>query len=266
MMMKSLSPFYHFKRYKRQLFKLNRQRTIDHHLFLCAVYQPTLYLPLQDLLAQINRYLMSAASKPIKQDNTSSLFSLQFANYHWVVKRYNFRGWGGLFKRCFRISRARRNWINATLLEQLSIQAIKPLAFLEHRFLCFRMKSYFVAEYIDGERLNDYFMRETDANEKALIADRVIALLKQLATHAIHHGDLKATNLLLHKGIPRLLDLDAMRFHPNPQHKRFKQKFTKDIDRFMRNWLALPEVHQLFRERLSLLTPYITINQFKEAL
>ncbi|MCP4474584.1 MAG: hypothetical protein GY821_08500 [Gammaproteobacteria bacterium] len=251
--------FERLMRYKKHLLRHNPMVTVESRLFITAIYDRDFAHELQALFQQPQSYLSSAACQTIKHDRTSSLFSLRLAAFHWVVKRYNFRGWLRLLKRCFRISRARRSWLNAHLLQQVGIATVKPLAFFEQRCGFLRFKSYFVAEHLDGVLLNDYFASDADAVEKTAVADRVITLLEQLVSYGIHHGDLKATNILLHQGRPRLLDLDALRFYPDSNNKKFKRLFAKDIKRFMQNWQQLPEADRLFSQRLNKLQQYTAV-------
>ncbi len=259
MIMEPVPVFERLMRYKKHLLRHNTIVKAENRLFVKAIYDRDIAHELQALFQQPEDYLSSAACRIIKHDSTSSLFSLRLAAFHWVVKRYNFRGWLRLLKRCFRISRARRSWLNAHLLQQVDIATVKPLAFFEQRCGFLRFKSYFVAEHLDGVLLDDYFASDADAVEKTIVADQVVSLLEQLVRHGVHHGDLKATNILLHQGRPRLLDLDALRFYPNSNNKRFRRLFAKDLKRFMKNWQQLPEAEMLFSQRLNKLQQYTAV-------
>ena len=63
-------------------------------------------------------------------------------------------------------------------------------------------------------------------------------ILHKLSESQISHGDLKATNFLMSKSGPVMIDLDAMREHKNSQ--QFARAFKKDLERFMENWRDNP--------------------------
>jgi len=70
--------------------------------------------------------------------------------------------------------------------------------------------------------------------EKTAVAETLLSTLKRLREYKITHGDLKGSNLLIHKKQVWLLDLDAM-----VQHRfnwTFDKKWQRDKRRFLKNW------------------------------
>jgi serine/threonine-protein kinase RIO1 len=76
----------------------------------------------------------------------------------------------------------------------------------------------------------------------------IVDIIKELADAGVSHGDLKASNFLLGRDGPVIIDLDSMKEHTNPIDRDRAEK--KDIARFMRNWESIPLVKQRFSELL----------------
>jgi len=164
-----------------------------------------------------------------------------------VVKRYNIKGFWHALKRCSRATRAARSWRNAHRLLMLGIETPMPVALLEKRFGPFRSTSYFVNEYLEGPRAIDFFRSRGGAHKDA-VASRIVWILKRLKEERISHGDMKATNIIIHGLEPSLVDLDAMRAHSS--QRRFVAAHRKDVKRFMKNWADFPEVRELFSDTI----------------
>ncbi|MEM9242559.1 MAG: hypothetical protein AAGA27_00690 [Pseudomonadota bacterium] len=210
-------------------------------LFACKRGQYSEFL--KKFASQPERVLKKHNLTIIKAGNTCTVFhSRQFS---LVIKRYNIKNWWRLLKRYFRKSRAKRSWINAHILELLGIATAKPIAILERRIGWCHIKSYFVAEYVEGVLLRDC---DIDHIKQFDGVSKFLKLLECFARIGIVHGDMKAANFKLdHKQIS-VLDLDAMRLY-SPNSALFKKKFTKDLNRFLYNWHDKPAIRQLFVDK-----------------
>jgi tRNA A-37 threonylcarbamoyl transferase component Bud32 len=127
----------------------------------------------------------------------------------------------------------------------MGIPTPRPVALLEKRFGPFRSTAYFVNEYVEGPRAVDFF-KGGDLREKKEVARRMVEILKKMESARVSYGDMKATNFIIHKKDPALVDLEAMRVHISP--RRFAAFHSKDVRRFLKNWSDAPEVGNLFRE------------------
>lgn len=150
----------------------------------------------------------------LKDGNTCFVSRISLAGRDVVVKRYNCKGVIHSVRHTLKRSRARRNWLHAHRLRMLNIPTAKPLAFIEKRRLLIIYKSYFVTEYIDGQKLSD-FLQDNSLLEKQRLSmvKKVTELLNKLSKHRITHGDLKHSNILIVDNKPMLMDLDSMTVH-----------------------------------------------------
>jgi tRNA A-37 threonylcarbamoyl transferase component Bud32 len=169
---------------------------------------------------------------------------------HFVVKRYNIKGfWHGL-KRAIRPSRAWVSWQNAhRLFFILGISTPLPILLMEKRWGPFRSKAYFVSEYIEGVDIRELLHSAASKDLNAEVVKQVSDLIQSLADASISHGDFKATNFIYSKGKVFLVDLDAMREHWF--RWRFRRAFKRDLQRFMQNWKDLPHVAESFQNQIS---------------
>ena len=74
-------------------------------------------------------------------------------------------------------------------------------------------------------------------------------LFKTMADYRISHGDTKATNFMIKDGRLFVLDLDAMT--RSASKAQFREKFSKDLKRFQKNWVGTsmePEVETLLAQ------------------
>lgn len=179
----------------------------------------------------------------LKRGNTSTVGRVKVADHDLVVKRYNIKNfWHGL-RRSFMATRAAHSWRNAHLLLLSGIATPKPIALLERRLGPFRGKAYFISEYVEGLHAVDFF-GSGDECQKSAVARRIAQIFSKLELARITHGDMKATNIIIHEKEPILTDLDAMRLHLDG--KRFASAHSKDKKRFSKNWIPVPEVARLF--------------------
>lgn len=164
----------------------------------------------------------------LKDGNTCFVSRISLAGRDVVIKRYNCKGIVHSVRHTLKRSRARRNWLHAHRLKMLNIPTAKPLAFIEKRRLLIIYKSYYVTEYIEGQKLSDFLQDNSLPEQQRLsMVEKVTELLETLSKHRITHGDLKHSNILIVDNKPMLLDLDSMTVHRSDW--MFNIKRNKDL-------------------------------------
>jgi tRNA A-37 threonylcarbamoyl transferase component Bud32 len=161
----------------------------------------------------------------LKDGNTCFVSCINLAGKETVVKRYNYKGVIHSVRHTLKRSRARRNWLHAHRLVMLNIPTVVPLAFIEKRRWLIVCKSYFITEYIDGEKLCDFLQGDDACEELRLRTLKAVAeLLNMLSKHQISHGDMKHSNILITENRPFLIDLDSMTAHKSNWLFKIRQK------------------------------------------
>jgi tRNA A-37 threonylcarbamoyl transferase component Bud32 len=209
----------------------------------------TWYSPsMQDLLRDPDAYIRTGTI--LKDGNTATVAKVTIASQTLVVKRYNIKNRWHALRRCLRPSRAMVSWQNAHRLRFLGIATPQPFAVIEERWGTLRKRAYFIMGYRQGETI-DQVIRSEINNPPAIenCMDQLMALLKQLASAQISHGDCKATNFLMASGRLHLVDLDGMQVHRSSS--AFKHAFHKDLYRLQYNWNDLPQIDQQLTTRLN---------------
>jgi tRNA A-37 threonylcarbamoyl transferase component Bud32 len=235
--------------YERKLTRSTTAHRCEQGGSFFYVYDRTIHSP------ELDRFISDPDAfiegQPLLKDGNSSTVALiEIDKKNYVLKRYNIKSfWHGLSRAC-RPSRAYHSWRNASILEMLGVPTAHPLLFLEERvFWIFRRRAYFLCEYIEGSDLETAWSKqELETNEKETVA-LFRDLFRIFADYRISHGDMKATNFLVKEKILHVLDLDAMVRHRTDA--KFKEKFSKDLQRFRKNWLGTllePEVDKLLSE------------------
>lgn len=192
-----------------------------------------------------DRLLDQQNDELLKRGKTSTVGRIKIEGRDLVVKRYNIKNFGHGLRRSVMATRAAHSWRNAHLLLLLGIATPRPVAMLEKRCGPFRRKAYFISEYLDGPHALDFF-REGDLHEKSAVARQIADIFKSLKSAKISHGDMKATNILIHKQEPVLIDVEGICAYNS--RRRFLSAHHKDIKRFFKNWKDLPKTAAMFRE------------------
>lgn len=189
----------------------------------------------------------TARGHVLKHDGTTTVTVVGDADRRWVVKRYNTKNAWHAFRRLFRTSRAVNCWRAASRLREAGIETPRPVAAMEERrFGILRGRSWFISEYIAGVTLTQAIGQ--DAGDPAPLVARAADIVLRLRTAGIVHGDLKATNFVVHGDRIYLVDLDATRC---PRGRRLESGLRKDLERFLRNWSDRPDLLEYFQSRFA---------------
>jgi RIO-like serine/threonine protein kinase len=130
-----------------------------------------------------------------------------------AIKRHNYKSNWHRFKRFFRKTRASKSWHYSHLLISNDILVPPPVAYVETRFACLRMDSFFLYEHVEGLTGETYFHQfQNDPERIELAIDYMINLLIRLGALGLIHGDIRIANLIFGDDKTWLLDFDDM--HP----------------------------------------------------
>jgi len=234
------------RRYVRKLFRESTEivcRKSFTRFMLCKRINYT--QEMKAFLENPDRLLDNQNDLLLKKGNTCTVGRIELDDHDLVVKRYNIKNFGHGLRRSVMATRAAHSWRNAHLLLLLGIATPRPVAMLEKRCGPFRRKAYFISEYLDGPHALDFF-REGDLHEKSAVARRIADIFKSLKSARISHGDMKATNILIHEQEPVLIDVEGICAHHS--RRRFLSAHRKDIKRFFQNWKDLPKIGRMFKE------------------
>lgn len=168
----------------------------------------------------------------LKDGNTATVAQVVLDGRTLVVKRYNLKNAAHALSRLWRPSRAWHAWRAAHRLSFLGIATPRPLALIEERAGPLRRRAWLVMEHCPGANLLDLLDPDQPPHED--IAAALLDTLRSLHAARVHHGDLKATNLLWHAGRLFLIDLDATTAHASAAS--FKRAWARDRARLLRNW------------------------------
>lgn len=234
-------------KFERKLFRSTTANRSEQASNQFCVYDRSIHSP------ELDRFIRDPDSfisedKLLKQGNSSTVALVEIGGREFVLKRYNIKNfWHGL-SRMIRPSRAHHSWRNASVLEMLGVATPHPYLFLEERvFWIFRRRAYFLCEHIPAQDLGTQWRNGADGNDpdegvNKTVIKEVVDLFRRLLSvmndYNISHGDMKATNFIITDNQLYVLDLDAMRRHES--RKVFSQKFTADLARFQKNWVASP--------------------------
>ncbi|MCP4011443.1 MAG: protein kinase [Proteobacteria bacterium] len=193
-------------------------------------------------IAQDNSQIESS----LKEDIGATVWRSEFEGRRIVIKRYNTQGIWHAIRRSFRQSRADNCRKMAIEFTRAGIFAAPNVAVIQEWLGPFKLRSWFLCEYIPGELLHDYLseqaVNQISATELITLKTNIIELFESFRSHHLSHGDLKASNILLLKDRLCVIDLDAARAHKNKA--LFRRAHIKDQSRFMKNWLRQPKIHQ----------------------
>ena len=179
----------------------------------------------------------------LKRGNTAGVVRFKVDGRDLVVKRYNVKNFFHGLRLAFKKSRADRSWFGAHLLLESGIRTPRPIAMKEVRLGPFRNRAWLICDYIEGISAREYFQKSPFKDDNDL-AQQILSMFERLEILRGSHGDMKATNIMIHDGKAFLIDLDSMAVHKS--RAGFAKARRKDVKRFMKNWTGLPEIARLF--------------------
>jgi len=200
----------------------------------CAGAEP------RDFIEQIDTLMDTG--QILKKGDAIYVSHIKWNNKNIVVKRYDHKGFIHSLRHTIKKSRARKGWLYAHFLGALNIATPRAIAYIEQRRGLLIWQSYFVTEYVEGEKLWHFLRDETVAERQKLDEIRqVVKLLDKLWKYRITHGDLKHTNILVTENRPVLIDLDGMIVHR--WELLYRNKRAKDMERFVRKTSISPALN-----------------------
>ncbi len=178
---------------------------------------------------------------PLKLGNSSTVVRVDIDGRRFVVKRYNIKGLTHRVRRWFK-RRARHAWCNGHWLAFLGVPTAKPVALLECKWGWLVGVCYLVMPDT-GERNLGQELAAEPCGGKVFdnLAPQAVEILQHLQAAQMQHGDLKASNFVIHDGVLSLIDYDAVR----------TGGIRADVERFLRNWQDQPKLLAAWRQRLS---------------
>jgi tRNA A-37 threonylcarbamoyl transferase component Bud32 len=189
-------------------------------------------------------FLADGADQVLK-DDTATIALIKGEATRFVIKRYNTRGLLHLLRNALRKTRARRCWDNAGILAAAGIEAARSIAVIERRWGPFATGSYYVSEFVEGQRCQEHFRNIQDPDESEMIANNIAKMFRSLCDGRIKHGDMKAKNIIIRNAQPVLIDLDGLRRYASRMMYRYVAH--KDVERFLEEWVKYPAAESLFR-------------------
>ena len=198
-----------------------------------------------DLLHNPEKYMHSKNAEMMKDGDSTTVIKLNLDGRSYVIKRYNLKHSLHRIRRALRTTRAVKSWMMSNHLYLFGVLTPKPVAFIENNILGVRGRSYFIMEYVKGEDLLSYYSKE----QSHTIAKKTVSLFQSLIDLKITHGDLKATNILIHNNNPYFIDFDGAVHHNT--NFLLKRSFKKEIRRFMKNWQNNQVVKNMFLKEIS---------------
>ncbi|MGD8266784.1 MAG: lipopolysaccharide kinase InaA family protein [Desulfobacterales bacterium] len=208
-----------------------------------AWYSPAI----EPLLNDPEAYMTKGVA--LKDGNSATVSRIAFEDQNLVIKRYNIKNRRHRLRRCLRPSRGRIAWCNAHMLRLIGIATPQPLALIEERWGPLYARAFLICTYQPGVHLADFWHHDWEAHDPRAAAMAPLGtLLARLAAARISHGDLKATNLIVHDGEITLVDLDGLRVFR--RSRSFGRQFRKDCHRLLRNWQRHPTIYDALRQRL----------------
>lgn len=167
----------------------------------------------------------------LKDGNSSTVSRIKWQGSNWVVKRYNIKDALHLFRRQWKISRARRCWHNGWWLRTIGVPTPRPVAYFEERSQGLLRRGYFISEHVEGVSLERLL---GDPDKRSAIDDAIATFFYLMRLLKFSHGDMKATNFLWSQERLFVLDLDGMQrdlsFHKaNVLIMKDKARWLKNI-------------------------------------
>jgi tRNA A-37 threonylcarbamoyl transferase component Bud32 len=240
-----------WRRYQRKIFRnCTAFKRVD-RLFKSMVYDREYQTPaFLNVLQYPDKIFTDPNTVILKNGRSTTVAKITIDNREMVIKRYNIKNVTHWLRRCLRETRAQGSWRLAQRLQLFGVATAKPIAYLDQHILGLRSKSYFLMEYLPGPHCGEYFSDDqTEKSRLEFIAKRILELFDRLSKLHLTHGDLKMTNIIIHKDQPKFIDLDGMSEHTLTGS--LQRAYKKELQRFMQNWINKPDIYALFEKLLS---------------
>jgi glycosyltransferase involved in cell wall biosynthesis/tRNA A-37 threonylcarbamoyl transferase component Bud32 len=197
--------------------------------------------PGDSLCDQLDRLIDQGRS--FKADTTSTVAGTSELGSRWVIKRYNNKGFISTLKMLIRASRAERAFEKGLILRKLGVNTPRPLLYAVRYKNGLPYNCYIVCEQSPGDTLANLYNRgELTRQQWPAIVASIHDILDSLHSRAITHGDIKATNLLMHDGEVALIDLDSLRIHwSRGIFERFRRKDLHALERKVAGYIEQGE-------------------------
>jgi hypothetical protein len=169
--------------------------------------------------------LTPPGNHPLSQSLRAMVMKAELLGQSVIIKRYasNPKAW----KQRWEVSRARRAWAAAKVLDDLGLSSIKGLGWLEHHENGHLKESYFISRQLpEMETLRSWLRREfpqMKAEERVQFRHRFREEIFKLPRHGLAHVDLKLSNLLVQGPSPEDLNfywIDLEDLRPNSTPRR----------------------------------------------
>lgn len=184
-----------------------------------------------DFIGQLDQLI--AGGELLKDGNSATVAKVIVGDRTLVIKRFNLKSFWHFLKRCWRPSRAANAWRFGRLLELIGVPTPKVLGFVEKRLGLLRRQAYLITEWTMAEELSRRYPTEPPDGALAKQIDDIFSLLSK---YRLHHGDLKASNLLMDESANiELIDLDSM--GQSKAFNVFLKHHKADRQRYLDNWL-----------------------------
>ena len=213
------------------------------------VFDPGRDCPLLERIFEAPDDAVDRDGTVLKHDRTTTIARIAEADTTWVVKRYNTKNAWHAVRRNLQRSRARNCWEMSRVFQNARIPVPAAIGYIENSLAVLRGRSYFLYEFIDAQNLLSFMKARRGRAEVDTVIGNISGIFQNLHSHAINHGDMKATNILVEPDLGlRLLDLDAAR----QPHSRaaFERGYARDRQRFLDNWRSDPDLRDRFDSKL----------------
>lgn len=187
--------------------------------------------------------MASADARLLKHDRTTTVTSVATGNDYWVVKRYNTKNAWHFLRRSLQRSRAINCWDAALRLLEGGVATPRPVGWAEQRLGPLKGRSYYISQYVSGCPLSDFLAAQDESGLEVAVA-QIGKIFRKLRAAGLSHGDMKASNFLVHRQQVFLLDLDATRRHRSAAG--LDRALSRDRQRFLRNWESQPRLKSRF--------------------
>lgn len=203
------------KKYLKKIFRECTEFVCERSFHRYQMYRRNHISPeLNALLNNPDVSLSFSGTEILKDGNSSTVWCTAAGTQKLVVKRYNIKGFWHFLRRGFglRRSRAAVSWKSAYMLKSYGVKTALPIAMVEERLGPLRRRAYFITEHLEEEDARHFFSQKAlSPKEMTLKAQEIARMFHMLREYRIGHGDMKATNIIMAKQGPALIDLDSVK-------------------------------------------------------